>query len=179
MLLLLAVSVVLMLLMMEDVQAAAPVRVNCDPCIDRESYTVQAIVHGTSGDRFWQQMERSMRQSANEMRVQFIMDLRESFNEEEMAREILRAAQSEEPPDALIVTIPTQKVEMAIRQVIPFVPVFGLNTGYTRSRAAGLLGHVAMNGECSCYGLDWLKFGIYIVNGGEKMQVLTILSFYY
>eukprot|EP00957_Ditylum_brightwellii_P182008 13866249-Ditylum_brightwellii.AAC.1 len=43
--------------------------IHCDPCIDRESVRIRAIVHGTSSDGFWQQVQSAMRQAARDMRI--------------------------------------------------------------------------------------------------------------
>ena len=48
---------------------------NCDPCIDRPTYRIQAIVHGTSDDRFWQRLRASSIQAAEDMRVDLDFEL--------------------------------------------------------------------------------------------------------
>jgi hypothetical protein len=48
---------------------------NCDPCIDRPTYTIQAIVHGTSDDKFWRRMRATSIQAAKDMRVDLKFDL--------------------------------------------------------------------------------------------------------
>ena len=46
------------------------VELDCDPCIDRPAYRIQAIVHGTSRDKFWQRVRASALQAALDMRVE-------------------------------------------------------------------------------------------------------------
>lgn len=41
----------------------------CEPCIERPDYTVKAIVHGTTDDRFWTRVKLSSEQAAKDMRV--------------------------------------------------------------------------------------------------------------
>ena len=45
------------------------VALSCDPCIERTDYRIKAIVHGTSGDGFWQRIRSSAMQAAKDMRV--------------------------------------------------------------------------------------------------------------
>ena len=52
---------------------------NCDPCIERPTYRIQAIVHGTSDDKFWQRMRSSSIQAANDMRVELDFELYGEF----------------------------------------------------------------------------------------------------
>ena len=54
------------------------VRLDCDPCIQRRDYTVRAIVHGGSNDLFWLQVQASMIQAANDMGVNFQMQLQDT-----------------------------------------------------------------------------------------------------
>lgn len=87
-------------------------RVDCNPCIERESYTIQVIVHGPADDGFWQQVAKSMRQSAQDMRVNLVLELKQagssnnnknddgggdasdesSYSDEQMADDIRRVA---------------------------------------------------------------------------------------
>ena len=43
---------------------------SCDPCVDRPSYRVQVIVHGTSNEPMWQRIRASSIQAGKDMRVQ-------------------------------------------------------------------------------------------------------------
>ena len=47
----------------------------CDPCIERPEYTVKAIVHGTTDDRFWTRVKLSSQQAAKDMRVKLDFEL--------------------------------------------------------------------------------------------------------
>lgn len=126
--------------------AFSGVEVDCDPCIDRESYKVKVIAHGTEGDGFWQGM-----QAGSDMRVKLEFDLYESYSDKQMAEDIMHVAElaaKKDPsaPDALVVTIPSEEVEGAIRYALEYIPIFGMNSGYDRAETVGLLGFVAMDG---------------------------------
>jgi simple sugar transport system substrate-binding protein len=122
-----------------------PPLVDCDPCIKRSEYTLQAILHGTSSDLFWLEMQASMRQAALDMGVSLIIELSEVFNAQIMAQEIKNAAASNDI-DALIVTIPNDIVQEAVAQVIADgMPVFGVNVGYEVAQELGILGYAAQD----------------------------------
>ena len=55
------------------------VELNCDPCINRQTYRIKAIVHGTSRDKFWQRIRASAVQAAKDMRVELDFDLYGKF----------------------------------------------------------------------------------------------------
>ncbi|KAL3902467.1 MAG: hypothetical protein SGILL_010813, partial [Bacillariaceae sp.] len=103
-------------------------RFDCDPCIDRSSFTIQAIVHGPSEETFWQEMKAAMEQAGKDMGVNFVMDLYDTFDSATMATDIRAAATSPSPPDALIVTIPTQEVQDAVQETKDSLPIFGFNS---------------------------------------------------
>ena len=48
---------------------------DCDPCINRPTYRIKVIVHGTSRDRFWQRIRASSIQAGKDMRVNLEFDL--------------------------------------------------------------------------------------------------------
>ena len=48
---------------------------SCDPCVDRPSYRVQVIVHGTSNEPMWQRIRASSIQAGKDMRVQLDFEL--------------------------------------------------------------------------------------------------------
>ena len=122
-----------------------PPLVDCDPCIKRSEYTLQAILHGTSSDLFWLEMQASMRQAALDMGVSLTIELSEVFNAQVMAQEIKNAAASNDI-DALIVTIPNDIVQEAVAQVIADgMPVFGVNVGYEVAQELGILGYAAQD----------------------------------
>ena len=137
--------------------AVAPAAsLSCDPCIDRPSYNLRAIVHGTSDDAFWLRMRAASVQAAKDMRIGLDFELYETFDPDRMAGDILEAAAAaagstnggngNNRPDALVVTIPSPVVEEAIVQALEMgVPVFGLNSGYEVAEAAGVMGFVAMD----------------------------------
>lgn len=102
-------------------------RFDCDPCIDRVSYTIKAITHGVSSEDFWQEMKATMEQAGNDMRVNFVMDLYETWDSETMAADIRAAAADPESIDALIVTMPSPEVQDAVEDVLDTIPVFGFN----------------------------------------------------
>mmetsp|Transcript_7169 Transcript_7169/g.17470 ORF Transcript_7169/g.17470 Transcript_7169/m.17470 type:complete len:1075 (-) Transcript_7169:74-3298(-) len=118
---------------------------NCDPCIDRPSYRIRAIVHGTNDDMFWQRLRASSIQAAKDMRVQLDFDLYDEYNPELMARDIEAASTGPFPPDALIVTIPSPTLEPTIAKATEYVPVFGMNSGYDLANRVGVLDFVAMD----------------------------------
>lgn len=122
-----------------------PPSLDCDPCIKRSQYTLQAILHGTSSDIFWLEMQASMRQAAVDMGVSLTIELSEVFNAQVMAQQIKNAAASSDI-DALIVTIPNDIVQEAVAQVIADgMPVFGVNVGYEVAQELGILGYAAQN----------------------------------
>ena len=141
--------------------AVAPAaNLSCDPCIDRPSYSLRAIVHGTSDDAFWLRMRAASVQAARDMRIQLDFELYETFDPDRMAGDILEAAaagagaenamdagdRKDNRPDALVVTIPSPIVEEAIVRALEMgMPVFGLNSGYDVAEAAGVMGFVAMD----------------------------------
>ena len=121
---------------------------DCDPCIDRPSFAVQAIVHGTEDDDFWKQIVASMQQSSLDLRVSLnLQPLYQSYNATTMAQDIRNVLNNKDGlPNALLVTIPDATVAEAVREVVEAgVPVFGLNSGYEYASDLGLLGFVAMD----------------------------------
>jgi ABC-type sugar transport system substrate-binding protein len=128
----------------QPAQPGAPL-LDCDPCIKRSEYTLQAILHGTSSELFWLEMQASMRQAALDMGVSLTIELSEVFNAQRMAQEIKNAATSHDI-DALIVTIPNDIVQEAVAQVIADgMPVFGVNVGYEVAQELGILGYAAQD----------------------------------
>ena len=121
------------------------VQLDCEPCIDRTSYTIKAILHGTSDDDYWQKLAASARQSALDMRVHLELELYPpgGYSEERMASEIRavsdnRAATASGNYDALLVTIPSQVVANAVRYASQRgMPVFGLNSGFEEVSGRG------------------------------------------
>ena len=126
---------------------------NCDPCIDRESYSIQVITHGVDGDAFWHQVRKASLQAAHDMRVGIEFELLpETYSEEQMIADINEAASlarqnHPDAPSALVVTIPSDSVADAIQEASTFIPIFGMNSGYERAGTVGTLGFVAMDGE--------------------------------
>ena len=125
--------------------ASADVSLQCNPCIDRPTYKIHAIVHGTKSSGFWQQVRKAAVQAASDMRVDFTMNLYDAFDDEIMARDIVQVLATEDPPDALIVSIPSEAVRKAVQKVAQEHVVFGINSGYEVASSAGVLGFVSMD----------------------------------
>jgi ABC-type sugar transport system substrate-binding protein len=118
---------------------------NCDPCIDRPSYTIKAITHGTKTSGFWKHVRAAAIQAAIDMRVNLEFDLHDTYDPEQMAADIVKAATGANPPHALLVSIPSPLVHNAITTAVSnHVPVFGINSGYQFAESLGVLGFVAM-----------------------------------
>ena len=117
---------------------------DCDPCIERKNYKIRAIYHGNSADLFWQQVSAAATQAAENMGVELEVTLYDEFDPEKMAQDITQVIAN--PPDALIVSIPAQVVETAVKQVVDAgIPVFGCNSGYKAAIELGVLAHVAQD----------------------------------
>ena len=109
------------------------IQLNCNPCIDRSSYTIRAIFHGTTNDEYWTKLAASAEQAALDMRINLMLELYNpgQYSEERMANDIQSSASisgmiddvedgsisSSSRIDALIVTIPSQTVANAVRFV--------------------------------------------------------------
>lgn len=105
-------------------------RFDCDPCIDRKTYNVRAIVHGERNDPFWEELLEAAEQSGVDMGVNFDMTLYDSFQSDIMASDIEATASSADPPDAMIVSVPTDTVRAAVEFAVNAgIPVFGVNRG--------------------------------------------------
>ena len=118
---------------------ASPLNLNCDPCIERPNFQIRAIVHGQTNDEYWIQMSAAMHQAAKDMRVDFQLDdLMEVFDPSKMAssiRSLITLANTQDSgnagiPDALIVTIPSEEVREAVKELVEQtdIPVFGIST---------------------------------------------------
>jgi len=118
---------------------------NCDPCIDRPTYRIQVIVHGTSDDKFWQRTRASSIQAGKDMRVDLDFELYDVFDPKVMAADIEAAATGPSPPDALIVSIPSPVVESAVSKATEYIPIFGMNSGYDLATRVGVLDFIAMD----------------------------------
>lgn len=129
------------------VAVAAAVNYDCAPCVERSDYTVKAITHGQKKIGFWQQVQAAAVQSGRDMRgIDFQFELAAKFDPDTMASEIEAIATSDTPPDALIVTIPSDAVANAVKQVVDAgTPVFGFNSGYLSAEELGVLAYVAMD----------------------------------
>lgn len=69
----------------------------------------------------------------------------DEFDENVMAEDIIAAATGENPPDALIVTIPFAVVQEAVQRATEYIPVFGMNSGYDIAADLGVLDFIAMD----------------------------------
>ena len=111
---------------------SSTIQLNCNPCIDRSSYTIRAIFHGTTNDEYWTKLAASAEQAALDMRINLILELYNprEYSDERMANDIRSSASisgiiddvedgsiSSSRIDALIVTIPSQTVANAVRFV--------------------------------------------------------------
>lgn len=121
------------------------VELDCDPCINRPAYRIQAIVHGTYRDKFWQRVRASALQAALDMRVELDFVLYDEFDPEAMAKDIEAASTSPSHPDALIVSIPAPVVASAVEAAAKRIPTFGINSGYELANKLGVLEHIAMD----------------------------------
>ena len=126
------------------------VDLDCKPCIYRPNYKLRGIFHGTKYSPFWQQISLAANQTATDLNVDLEITLYDTFDPDQMASDILSIldlkSNDVSKPDALIVTIPSQIVEDAVRQVTDSgIPVFGLNSGYRERRSAGVLAWVAQD----------------------------------
>lgn len=119
---------------------------DCNPCIQRKDFKLKAIVHGTSEDDFWLQVQAAMGQAADDMGLVLDLTLRREYDAEEMAQELTDAAQSGDF-QALIVTIPDSTIQAAVTAVISedSIPVFGFNQGFEVAREIGILGFAAQD----------------------------------
>ena len=108
----------LSLLAISNIFFVSSVQFDCDPCLDRTNYKMQAVVHGTSDDPFWQQVQATMNQAAYEMGIDFSMSLYDQQDniDDRMASDLY--ALSTANLDALIVTIPTESVRHAVASFI-------------------------------------------------------------
>lgn len=121
---------------------AVSARFDCDPCIERNTYKIQAIVHGSETDPFWLQIQAAMVQAAKDVDVNFDMSFMD-MNYPRMAQTISTAAKDS---DALIVSIPNSDVQAAVDAAIQGgTPVFGLQSGYEFAQAAGLKSFIGMD----------------------------------
>jgi simple sugar transport system substrate-binding protein len=116
----------------------------CDPCVERSEYTIKGIFHGTKDNDFWLQVQAAAVQSGKDMRVNFNVELYDTFDPDQMAQDIREAITAK--PNALVLTIPSDTVAAAVSEAIAAgVPVFGLNSGYQLAKDLGVLGFVAQD----------------------------------
>lgn len=140
---------VLLAATMTTFPAAAQV-FDCAPpgnCVNRSSFHIRAIVHGTQSDPFWQQMQAAMFQAGDDMKVNFAMELYETFNSTVMAADVFAVGSLNPQPDALIVSIPDTNVQEAVRNLMQYyqLPVFGVNDGVQVANSIGMLGFVSID----------------------------------
>jgi len=104
----------------------------CDPCINRTTYTIKAILHGKIGDPIWEKIVPSARQAAKDMGVNLELELYPYVTKKKLMAESIRAAVAPGTEvDALIVNIPSKDVASAVRYASESgMPVFGLNSGF-------------------------------------------------
>ena len=116
-------------------------------CVDRPSFHIQAIVHGTYNETFWQQIQAAMFQAGSDMNVTFGMKLYDTFDSYQMASDISVVGSALPKPDALIVSVPDGIVQNAVGNLIQDyqLPVFGVNVGANVASAMGILGFVSID----------------------------------
>jgi len=116
-------------------------------CVNRSSFQIRTIVHGTTSDPFWQQMKGGFVTAAQSMNVNLTLTMFDVFDPTLMANEINAVASSQSKPDALVVTVPDSSVQAAIENLIQTtsIPVFGLNSGADVAAQMGILGFVAQD----------------------------------
>ena len=120
-------------------------RLECDPCTVRSEYTVEAIVHGTASDVFWQQIRVAASQAAQDLGLNFRMKLNDEFDPVGLAEEIRNAARREPPPDVLMVSIPDENVLNAVNYAMEKgLAIVGINAGYHWA-PDGVIGFVAQD----------------------------------
>jgi len=136
----------------------------CDPCIDRPSHTVRAVVHGSASSKFWQRCRSSAIQAGRDAGINLDFALYEGLydesREDEMVRDIRNAI--DVPPDrlpsAMVVTIPSKAVKEAVEEAaMKGVPVFGFNSGY--EFAGGHEGMVAQGTLLGFFAMDEYRGG--------------------
>lgn len=116
-------------------------------CVDRPSFHIQAIVHGTYNESFWLQLQAAMFQAGSDMNVTFGMKLYDVYDSNTMANDISAIGTSFQKPDALIVSVPDGIVQNAVGNLIQDyqLPVFGVNVGANVASAMGILGFVSID----------------------------------
>lgn len=142
--------VLLLLILILATTTTRAQRFDCtsDSCVDRSSFVIKVIVHGTFEDFFWQGIKAAMEQAARDMAVQLDFDLYDTFDDFTRIPDDIRDTLNADPkPDALVVSIPDAGVEAAVKLVMDdgSIPVFGVNSGDQAAPALGLQGFVAMN----------------------------------
>jgi len=160
-----------------------------DNCVDRPSYYIKVIVHGTSQDADWRQLRTSMLQTARDLKIDLEMDLYDIdgrdgiiFDPQRMANDIKAVASSEGAfrPDALIVTVPDATVQAALGEMMessPDIPVFGLNSGGELAQTLGILGYVSMDEYyAGTVAGDYLKGLLPVSDGSGSNQTATVLD---
>lgn len=127
----------------------AQVRFECDPCVERSGYKIQAITHGSDKNVHDQQVHAAMMQAAQDMKVQFgLTTLGDDASDPQttyanMALNIKEAAKT---ADALVVTIPDPIVQTAVSEVITSgTPVFGYDSGYEVAKEIKISSFIGMD----------------------------------
>jgi simple sugar transport system substrate-binding protein len=94
-----------------------------------------------------------MQQAGNDMRVNFNMELYDDSESNAntgaaMAAGIKAAIGAEDPPEAIVVNIPSEAVKAAVMEAVSLdIPVFGMYSGYEYAEDIGMQGFVAMDQE--------------------------------
>jgi simple sugar transport system substrate-binding protein len=157
------------LLLLGTAVVQGEVVLNCDPCIERSSYKLAAFYHGPSSDPFWQEVAAAATQSALDFGVALTITMYDTYDPTTMAADITAEAakRGEDRPNALIVTMPDEAVEVAVAGVIAAgIPVFGLNAGYTRAQELGAVAWVAQDE----YQAGWDAAAQFVLAAQEEAQ---------
>ncbi|CAB9528067.1 acid type B receptor subunit 1 [Seminavis robusta] len=161
------------------VDAPGP-RLNCEPCIERPSYHIRAITHGAKDSLFWNQVHSAAVQAGKDMSIDFRFDLYDKVDYHRMASDILDAVTGKDPPDALIVSIPSPVVHYGIRAALAAgIPVFGMNSGYEMAQDLGLYGFVSMDEyeagvEAANTFVDLLQVGENVGNDNNETSAVYV-----
>ena len=150
----------------------------CDPCVARTDYTIQVVVHGSSSDVYWQQVQSAMQQASRDTHVRLTMELQPpGLTADEislrMATAVRRSSLSDDRPDALIVSLPSPRVLQAVQLALERgMPVFGFQTGYQAVQEVPLLGFVAQDEEYAGQRVaELIMERMNIVDGGGDIDI--------
>lgn len=152
----------------------------CAPCMDRQTFSIRAILHGSPRDPFWQQVKGSAQAAAVDLGVDLevllygdddiiqppsnqMVEAIENIVQQYSSSSVSASARR---PDALLVTTPTEQVQEAVAKALEAgLPVFGLNTGsnYWMSTAYSEDDDLTDSGESENNVLAWVGADDYAI----------------